>query len=79
MKNNPLFQGLIDPQKEITKLEKKKETLSQTINKLQQAMAAEDYTTKVPADVQKTNSEKLLQSQGEIERLQAAVETLKLM
>lgn len=42
-------------------------------------MAADDYTTKVPAEVQKTNSEKLKQSQGEVERLQAAIETLKLM
>ncbi|CAB3227290.1 unnamed protein product [Arctia plantaginis] len=74
-----LLKGLIDPQKEITKLEKKKENLSQTITKLEQAMAAEDYTNKVPAEVQKTNSEKLTQSQGELDRLQSAIETLKLM
>lgn len=74
-----VLKGLIDPQKELTKLEKKKEALSQTITKLQQAMAADDYSTKVPAEVQKTNSEKLAQSQGEIDRLQAAMETLKLM
>lgn len=49
------------------------------ITKLQQAMAAEDYSTKVPAEVQKTNSEKLTQSQGELDRLQSAIETLKLM
>lgn len=73
------LQGLIDPVKEITKLEKKKDNLSQTISKLQQAMAADDYVTKVPAEVQKVNSEKLTQSQGEIQRLQAAIETLKLM
>lgn len=42
-------------------------------------MAADDYVTKVPAEVQKVNSEKLTQSQGEIQRLQAAIETLKLM
>jgi valyl-tRNA synthetase len=53
--------------------------LSQTISKLQQAMAAEDYATKVPVEVQKANTEKLAQSQGEIERLQSAMETLKLM
>ncbi|XP_023954262.2 valine--tRNA ligase isoform X2 [Bicyclus anynana] len=74
-----VLKGLIDPQKEITKLEKKKESLSQTISKLQQAISADDYTTKVPLEVQKLNSEKLTQSQGEMERLQAAVETLKLM
>lgn len=74
-----IFQGLIDPQKEITKLEKKKENLSQTITKLQQAISAEDYLIKVPIEVQKLNTEKMSQSQGEIERLQAAIETLKLM
>ncbi|XP_053610206.1 valine--tRNA ligase isoform X2 [Plodia interpunctella] len=74
-----VLKGLIDPQKEITKLEKKKDSLSQTISKLQQAIAADDYTTKVPVEVQKSNIEKLAQSVGEIERLQAAIETLKLM
>ncbi|CAG4959183.1 unnamed protein product [Parnassius apollo] len=74
-----VLKGLIDPQKEIAKIEKKKEALSQTINKLQQAMAAEDYTVKVPTEVQKSNTEKLSQSQGELERLNKAVETLKLM
>ncbi|XP_059052120.1 valine--tRNA ligase isoform X2 [Achroia grisella] len=74
-----VLKGLIDPQKEITKLEKKKETLFQTINKLQQAIAAEDYTTKVPIEVQKNNTEKLSQSQGEIQRLEKAIETLRIM
>ncbi|XP_048478655.1 valine--tRNA ligase isoform X1 [Plutella xylostella] len=74
-----VLKGLIDPQKEITKLEKKKDLLTQTITKLNQAMAADDYTTKVPADVQKNNSEKLTQSQGEIEKLEAAIERLKLI
>ncbi|XP_026488182.2 valine--tRNA ligase [Vanessa tameamea] len=74
-----VLKGLIDPAKEITKLEKKKDTLTQTINKLQQAIGADDYITKVPPEVQKANSEKLTQSQGEMERLQAAIETLKLM
>ncbi|XP_050350770.1 valine--tRNA ligase [Nymphalis io] len=74
-----VLKGLIDPAKEITKLEKKKDTLTQTINKLQQAIGADDYITKVPPEVQKSNAEKLTQSQGEMERLQAAVDTLKLM
>lgn len=42
-------------------------------------MAAEDYAVKVPVDVQKTNTEKLTQSQGEIEKIEAAVERLKLI
>lgn len=73
------MQGLIDPQKEIAKLEKKKVVLVQTITKLNQAMAADDYSVKVPVDVQKSNTEKLSQSQGELDRLIAAMETLKLM
>ncbi|KAG6454903.1 valine--tRNA ligase [Manduca sexta] len=74
-----VLKGLIDPQKEIAKLEKKKENLSQTITKLQQAMAAEDYAVKVPEDVQKNNTEKLAQNQGEVERLEAAIKSLSLM
>ncbi|XP_013145718.1 PREDICTED: valine--tRNA ligase isoform X2 [Papilio polytes] len=74
-----VLKGLIDPQKEIAKLEKKKELLSQTVNKLQQAMAATDYSVKVPTEVQKNNNEKLSQSQGELEKLNKAMATLKLM
>ncbi|XP_072949583.1 valine--tRNA ligase [Epargyreus clarus] len=74
-----VLKGLIDPQKEIAKLEKKKDTLTQTISKLQQAMDAEDYATKVPIDVQKMNTEKMATSHGEIVKLERAIETLKLM
>lgn len=74
-----VLKGLIDPQKEITKLEKKMDVLSQTIAKLNQAMCADDYTSKVPVEVQNTNTEKLSQSEGEMKRLQAAIEALKIM
>ncbi|XP_011180482.2 valine--tRNA ligase [Zeugodacus cucurbitae] len=74
-----LLKGLIESEKEITKLQKRKEQLDQTVNKLKQAMQAADYATKVPAEVQSANTEKLQQSEGEVQRIIAAIETLKLM
>ncbi|XP_044001066.1 valine--tRNA ligase isoform X2 [Aphidius gifuensis] len=74
-----LLKGLIDPQIESAKLGKKKELLTSTILKLKQAISASDYTTKVPVDVQTANSEKLENSEGELERLAEAMEALRLM
>lgn len=72
-------QGLIDPVKETEKLLKKQDTLSQQVSKLEQAMVAPDYETKVPEEVRQSNSEKLVQSKGEIERLTAAMKQLSTM
>ncbi|XP_044258532.1 valine--tRNA ligase [Tribolium madens] len=76
---NLLLKGLIEPAKEIAKIEKKLDFLQGTKNKLNQAMSAADYATKVPPEVQQTNSEKLAQTIVEFERLQTAIEALKLM
>ncbi|KAL4713205.1 hypothetical protein ACJJTC_002951 [Scirpophaga incertulas] len=74
-----VLKGLIDPKKEVLKLEKKAESLQQTVTKLLQTMSAEDYSTKVPFEVQRSNTEKLRQSQGEIKRLKTAINILKPM
>lgn len=74
-----LLKGLIDPAKEIQKIEKKIEFLINTKTKLDQAMAIPEYTTKVPEDVQKTNTDKLTQTITELERLQVAMQALQLM
>lgn len=74
-----LLRGLIQVDKELKKLEKKKSQLTQAVEKLQQAIQAGDYTTKVPIEVQQTNTEKLQQSEAEIARISAAMNTLKLM
>ncbi|CAH0585470.1 unnamed protein product [Chrysodeixis includens] len=74
-----VLQGLIDPAKEIAKLAKKKDGLTQTLKKLQQVTSADDYLTKVPEDVQKANTEKLAQSQGELEIIEGALRILNLM
>ncbi|XP_065161929.1 valine--tRNA ligase [Atheta coriaria] len=74
-----LLKGLIDPEKEIAKMEKKLVFLGDTKAKLDQSMAAADYATKVPAEVQATNSEKLMQTTNEIQKLEIAMDALKLM
>lgn len=65
--------------KELEKLGKKEEQLSATIQKLKQSMAASDYSTKVPAEVQTSNTEKLFNTEGELESLTQAISALRLM
>lgn len=74
-----LLKGLIEVDKELLKLEKKKVQLDQTITKINQATQANDYATKVPADVQQANTDKLQASESEIKRVVAAMEALKTM
>lgn len=74
-----LLKGLIDPEKELLKMQKKMEFLTNTKTKLDQAMSVQEYMTKVPEDVKKTNTEKLSQTISELERLGIAMESLKLM
>lgn len=58
---------------------KKKESLDSIVQKLKKAMASADYEVKVPVDVRTANSEKLINSEGELDRLGEAMEALKLM
>lgn len=74
-----MLKGLIDADKELAKLQKKRDQLVQTVAKLSASMAAADYGVKVPAEVQEANVEKLTQSRGEIDRIAGAMETLTLM
>jgi len=70
---------LIDTSKEVEKLKKKSDLLSQTIEKLNKAMSVADYQTKVPEDVRSANKDKLKQSQDELDRLAEAIGVLKIM
>lgn len=74
-----LLKGLIQVDKELQKLEKKRTQLTQAIDKLNQAISAPDYISKVPAEVQQANTDKLSESESEIIRIIAAIESLKLM
>lgn len=70
---------MIDTPKEIEKLNKKSDLLTQTVEKLHKAMNIANYETKVPEDIRHTNKEKLKQSQDELDRLSEAIEVLKLV
>lgn len=74
-----LLKGFIDPSKELEKIVKKQEQLTDMKTKLEQAMAAGDYATKVPEKVQEANDLKLSQTNTELERIEKAIDTLKLM
>ncbi|GLV42742.1 Valyl-tRNA synthetase [Carabus blaptoides fortunei] len=74
-----LLKGFIDPSKELEKILKKQEQLNETKTKLEQAMAADDYSVKVPENIRETNDQKLEQTVTELERIVKAIETLKLM
>jgi len=71
-----MLKGLIDPVKEVEKLNKKKTALQGTVDKLKKAIEVKDYESKVPEDIRNANKEKLATSSLEIERLCAAVRTL---
>lgn len=74
-----LLKGLIDPAKELVKLQKKQDQLEQQVSKLKQVMVAPDYCTKVPEDVRLSNTDKLTQTEGELLRLLSAMTALTSM
>lgn len=76
---NFFLKGLIDPVKELTKLEKKQEQLRGVVTKLSQSMAASDYEVKVPEEVRVANADKLKQTEIELERVTDAMAVLKLL
>lgn len=73
-----MLKGIIEADKEIAKLEKKNDQLRNLIASINKRMASDDYV-KVPEKVQAENAEALKSSAIEIERIQAAIEALKLM
>ncbi|XP_071489164.1 valine--tRNA ligase-like [Diadema antillarum] len=68
-----LLKGLVDPSKEIAKLEQRKTNLTNQRDRLQKAMEVEGYETKVPEKVRQANSEKLSQTMNEMDTLEEAI------
>ncbi|XP_057331358.1 valine--tRNA ligase isoform X2 [Microplitis mediator] len=66
-------------QVEFKKLDKKYAQLKTTVEKLTTAMAADDYSTRVPVDVQKSNAEKLASSKAELVRVEENLAAMTLM
>merc|ERR1712062_865790 len=71
-----MLKGIIDPSKEVEKVQKKQDLLK---NQLKKSMQIKDYESKVPEEVRKSNSEKLSQMETEIVRLGEAMLFLKAM
>lgn len=74
-----MLKGVVDPAKEIERMTQKEEKLQSQLSKLKTAMAASDYTTKVPLEVQTANLEKVRQTEGELTRIVESISTLRLM
>ena len=74
-----MSKGLIDPKKELEKLNKKEEQLIDIIHKTKQAMEVPEYNVKVPLDIQNSNKEKLRNNEGELQRVIDALSVLRAM
>ncbi|WAR22740.1 SYVC-like protein [Mya arenaria] len=74
-----MIKDFIDIDKEVVKLTGKKERLQGQLKKIEDAMKKDDYTTKVPADVQEQNTSKQSELSQEIETLAVAMEMLSTM
>ncbi|TFJ96454.1 maltodextrin phosphorylase [Platysternon megacephalum] len=74
-----LLKGLIDAEKEISKLAGKQGELQKQIERLRERMETPDYGTKVPPKVQEADAAKLQQSRTELQKVTEAVETFQRM
>ncbi|XP_061919856.1 valine--tRNA ligase isoform X1 [Entelurus aequoreus] len=76
---NLMLKGLIDVEKEVTKLMSKQGELEKQMEKLQEKMAKNDYKEKVPVKVQEQDADKLQQSHTELEKVKEAMDNFKKM
>ena len=74
-----MLKGIIDAEKEVEKLEKKKTLLNSQYEKLIKATQVPGYEQKVPENIRTANAVKCEQTKKEIERLVDAVSALKLI
>nr|P49696.1 RecName: Full=Valine--tRNA ligase; AltName: Full=Valyl-tRNA synthetase; Short=ValRS [Takifugu rubripes]CAA62967.1 valyl-tRNA synthetase [Takifugu rubripes] len=76
---NMMLKGLIDVEKEVPKLMGKKTDLEKQIEKLSEKISKGDYKEKVPVKVQEQDTEKLRQSQTELEKVKEAMDNFQKM
>uniref|UniRef100_H9GP70 valine--tRNA ligase n=1 Tax=Anolis carolinensis TaxID=28377 RepID=H9GP70_ANOCA len=74
-----LLKGLIDAEKEISKLTNKKAELQKQILRLRERVESPDYAAKVPVKVQEADTVKLKQSETELQKSEEAIENFKKM
>ncbi|XP_067830029.1 valine--tRNA ligase [Heptranchias perlo] len=76
---NLMLKGLIDAEKEVTKLRTKQGEVQKQIEKLREKMSKADYRTKVPQKIQESEAEKLKQSQTELQKVEEAIQNFEMM
>lgn len=74
-----LLKGLIDVSVEVEKLQKRADFLLVARKKLSQEMSDHNYNSKVPEDIQKTNLDKLIQMNVELDKIESVMVMLKLI
>ena len=74
-----LLKGIIDIEKEVQKMGKKKESLLQQIETIKKDQAKPNYETRVPEAVRQKNAEKLAQLSNEIQLIDDGIKQLELM
>ncbi|RXN05670.1 valine--tRNA ligase-like isoform X1 [Labeo rohita] len=74
-----MLKGLIDLEKEVTKLTAKKGELEKQMEKMKEKMAKNDYKEKVPVKVQEADAEKLRQNETELQKVKEAIENFRKM
>ncbi|XP_051899717.1 valine--tRNA ligase [Pristis pectinata] len=74
-----MLKGLIDAEKEVTKLRNKQGEVQKQIAKLREKMSKADYSTKVPQKIQDMEMEKLKQSETELQKVEEAMRNFEKM
>ena len=74
-----MLKGALDVEKEIQRLEVKKEKAQGALKKLSLTMEAADYKKKVPVDIQVGDKEKLDKLNGELEKVIEAIRAISLI
>ncbi|XP_073703897.1 valine--tRNA ligase [Garra rufa] len=74
-----MLKGLIDLEKEVTKLAAKQGELEKQMEKVKEMMAKNDYKEKVPVKVQEADAEKLRQNETELQKVKEAIENFRKM
>ncbi|XP_053329001.1 valine--tRNA ligase isoform X2 [Spea bombifrons] len=73
------LKGLIDVEKELSKLQTKRSDLSRQLEKLKERVAGADYRTKVPPAVQQGDSDKIKQIETELQKVEEATVSFQQM
>ncbi|XP_060707050.1 valine--tRNA ligase [Hemiscyllium ocellatum] len=74
-----MLKGLIDAEKEVTKLRAKQSDVQKQITKLREKISKADYSTKVPQKIQELDAEKLKQMEMELQKVEEGIRNFEKM